>query len=162
MSRIQYRFRRLIIVTRQTEYTQNREWRLLRQAQLSALPDGIFEGLVGLERVDLRGNPGAVFALGIELEKQDAESFVVKAAHGVPFDYTLDVSAFGGTLSTNSVRIGVGGTRSQLVTITPYPGVTQVVVSAGWGTAHPKSGGEVLGVEIGFAGGLTLDMLGGM
>ena len=37
MSRIQYRFRWLIIVTRQVAYAQNREWRLLRQA-LIALP----------------------------------------------------------------------------------------------------------------------------
>ena len=34
LSRIQYRFRRLIIVTRQAEYTQNRESRLLRQARM--------------------------------------------------------------------------------------------------------------------------------
>ena len=34
----------------------------------------------------------------MELEKQDAQSFVVKVAHSVPYDYTVHLSASGGTL----------------------------------------------------------------
>ena len=72
----------------------------LRGNALSALPDGLFAGLRGLREVSVEGNPGAPFALAVELVRTDAEiwspgpaTVSAQAAIGAPFPLTVLLTA---------------------------------------------------------------------
>ena len=89
--------------------------------QLRTLPNGLFAGLASLRLLRLDDNPGAPFALRVELERTDAEPWALSPATlratmpvGAPFETTLALAAEGGVFAH-------GATESQ--TIVP-PGAT--------------------------------------
>ena len=67
---------------------------------LRTLPDGLFAGLSGLRELSLQGNPGAPFALAVELARKDADAWVpgpatvqAQFALGAPFALRSELSA---------------------------------------------------------------------
>ena len=74
---------------------------LLDDNGLETLPAGLFAGLAGLREVSLEGNPGAPFALAVELARTDADDLSVpgpatvqaRLASGAPFALRAQLSA---------------------------------------------------------------------
>ena len=94
----------------------------LANNRLRALPDGFFQGANGLESLQLDYNPGAPFAMPLELERTDAPAQApgparVRAtlAPGAPFDVNVRLAAIRGAVSSGSVRIPAGETASATV-----------------------------------------------
>ena len=87
---------------------------------LRALPDGLFAGLAGLGELSLEDNPGAPFALAVELVRTDADPWApgpatVRAqfAPGAPFALRPGLLAEPATAGLPAtVRIGAGATTS--------------------------------------------------
>ena len=86
---------------------------------LSDLPDGIFEGLESLDTLWLNFNPGSPFSLTMTLEREGSNSVLVKVAEGAPFDMEITLSAEGGTLSSTTVTVKGGTTKSDAVSLSP-------------------------------------------
>ncbi len=91
----------------------------LNTNDLSELPAEFFAGIGRLTALELQGNPGAPFPLTLEWSRVRAFSVAATVREGAPFDMRAEVSALGGTLSTDSVLVRAGATMSEPVTITP-------------------------------------------
>ena len=83
--------------------------------RLSELPAGFFEGASNLAELNLSGNPGAPFALTMELMRTDAENHapgpamvVAWVAEGAPFALSAGLAAESAELSADTVAIGAG------------------------------------------------------
>ncbi len=93
---------------------------------LAALPAGIFRGLNMLQVLQLQNNPGAPFALAVDLVRTDADSWqpsspariVARIAQGAPFEMDVDLTAADGSLGTDTVRLAAGKTASNSATVT--------------------------------------------
>ena len=108
----------------------NLETLVLSRNSLTGLPENVFDGLSGLERLFLKDNPGAAFTLKAELERQGDDAFVVQVAQGAPFNMAITLSAEGGALSSTAVTIEGGSTTSAPISVTPgSEGQTQVTIS---------------------------------
>ncbi|WP_420616114.1 leucine-rich repeat protein [Candidatus Palauibacter sp.] len=130
--------------------------------RLAALPEQMFFGLSNLDTLLLAENPGAPFALELELERTDTRDpaatgparIALSVAVGAPFAMTVPLSARGGTLSSESAVLEAGSERSAEVTVTATEGgQSEVQVVAGPAPAVP---GGVTGVEIGLGDPLIL------
>lgn len=99
----------------------------LQGNQLTSLPYGLFEGLAELLTFGLSDNPGAPFALTLELaalpmadpSRGYSAAVVVEVASGVPYDVRADISASGGALSANSTLIRAGQIRGDRIAVLP-------------------------------------------
>ena len=95
--------------------------------RLASLPPGLFEGVTELRILELSDNPGAPFALSLELVALPASdsppdhsaAVVAEVAAGVPFDVQAGVSASGGALSAHSILLEAGQTRGGLISVAP-------------------------------------------
>ena len=92
----------------------------------AALPHGLFNGLYGLLRMDLTGNPGAPFALRPEFVRVEGASgsggaveVVLELPQGAAFDLRVALAASGGSLSADESLIRVGRDRSGAVAVRP-------------------------------------------
>ena len=100
----------------------------------------MFDGLSGLEVLDLRDNPGSPFVLTMKLEQTGPDTFVVKVAKGAPFAMTTGLTVEGGTLpvGVTSVTVPAGSTTSEAITVAPTIGsTTPVEVSLGTAPSLP-------------------------
>ena len=124
--------------------------------QLSTLSGGVFDGLSGLEVLDLRDNPGSPFVLTMKLEQTGLDTFVVKVAEGAPFAMTTGLTVEGGTLpvGVTSVTIPAGSTTSEAITVAPTTGST-APVELSLGTA-PSLPTNFSGLQIAVGGPLVL------
>ena len=91
---------------------------------LAALPPRMFNGLYGLLRMDLTGNPGAPFAFRPELVRAEGISdsggalgIALELPQGAAFDLRVGLSASGGSLSADEALIRVGRDRSEAVAV---------------------------------------------
>ena len=91
---------------------------------LDALPAGLFAGIESLREISLEGNPGAPFALTVELTRLDAEPWAPGPAQlaartewAAPFDLMAALSASPAELVANTlpttVNIAAGATTGQ-------------------------------------------------
>ena len=95
--------------------------------RLRELPDGLFSDVDGLERLDFSFNPGAPFALDLELARTDTDNLLAPGPAtialtldtGAPFPLSVPVLAPGAELSSVSLTIGPGQTTSEQTTVTP-------------------------------------------
>ncbi len=99
----------------------------LSDNRFATLPPSLFNGLYGLLKMDLSGNPGAPFAFRPEFVRlpggasgsgRDLE-VVLEIPQGAAFDLRVGLSATGGSLSTDGAFIGVGRSRSGAVAVAP-------------------------------------------
>lgn len=81
------------------------------------LSPGMFSGLSNLRTVNLYGNWIHTFSVIAELERVD-EGIRVNVAEAAPFDMTVTLSAYGGTLSHDVVTVAAGDKHSKVVTVT--------------------------------------------
>ena len=85
---------------------------------LRTLPDGLFAGLSGLRELSLEDNPGAPFALAVELARTDADAWApgpatvqARFALGAPFALRSELSAEPAAAGLPAtVEIGAGAT----------------------------------------------------
>ena len=99
----------------------------LDRNRLTSLPPGLFEGVTKLRILELSENPGAPFALRLELVAPPAPdsspgrsaTVVAEVASGVPFDVRVGLSASGGTLSAHSILLEAGQTRGSPISVAP-------------------------------------------
>ena len=91
-----------------------------------ALPHGLFNGLYGLLRMDLTGNPGAPFAFRPEFVRVEgapgsgeAAKVALEIPQGAAFDLRVGLAASGGSLSADESLIRVGRDRSGTVAVRP-------------------------------------------
>ena len=112
----------------------------LQDNALAALPAGLFAGAPKLFSLQLQGNPGAPFALPVELasvaaqaesetgnreagDGEDAEDRGARAEiqlsvpHGAPFAISAGISAAGATLSAQAATIAAGETLGSAVSV---------------------------------------------
>ena len=95
--------------------------------QLTSLPPGLFEGVTGLRTLGLHDNPGAPFALRLELvapptpdsSPGHSATVVAEVASGVPFDVQAGLSASSGTLSQHLTLIEAGQIRGERISVIP-------------------------------------------
>ena len=95
--------------------------------RLAGLPNGLFAGLTNLETLNLSGNPGAPFALTLELVALPAANssqgrsaaIAAEVASGVPFDVRAGISASGGVLSAHSTLIEAGQIKGERISVIP-------------------------------------------
>ena len=138
--------------------------RLLRldRNRLPELPERVFVGLASLDTLLLADNPGAPFALGLQLERIDNPDpaaagparIALSVIEGAPFAMTVPLSARGGTLSSESAVLEAGSERSAEVTVTATEdGQSEVQVVAGPAPAVPA---RVTGIQIGLGDPLIL------
>lgn len=92
---------------------------------LTELPGGLFHGVAHLVELQLQDNPGAPFALTVELERQDGNNaasgpatVVAKVAHGAPFAMSAAVSATNGELSLATQTVSPGAIFGSSTTVT--------------------------------------------
>ena len=104
----------------------------LSHNDLEALPDGLFANLGSLRSVRLRRNPGAPFALHVELRRLDAAppaagpaTIHAELAVGAPFAVDVDLSARGGQLlsavdallAPGAASLAAGATASSAILV---------------------------------------------
>ena len=112
----------------------------LQDNALEALPEGLFAGVPKLFSLQLQGNPGAPFALAVELARVEPESegetgdgetgdgeeadeepgraeIQLRAPHGAPFAIEAAISAPGATLSAGIAAIAAGETLGDPVSV---------------------------------------------
>ena len=129
---------------------------------ISRLPVGLFADLADLETLHLGRNPGAPFALTLELERTDTDNrlapspagVAVRLAEGAPFEMTVPLSVFNGSVSVASLTIGAGDTTSAPAQVTAPAGsstATHVVLDHA-----PLVPSGFTGIEIGTGGPLEL------
>jgi len=130
--------------------------------RLAALPERLFVGLTSLDTLLLAENPGAPFALELELERTDNPDpaatgparIALAVAEGAPFAMTVPLSAHGGTLSSEMAVLEAGSERSADITVTATEGGRdEAQVVAGPAPAVP---GRVTGIEMALADPLIL------
>ena len=92
---------------------------------LTELPAGVFAGLGSLREADLRGNPGAPFAVNVTLARTDAEPWApspatvaVRVREAAPFTLETTLAAENGTPSAARVSVAGGRMASDAVTMT--------------------------------------------
>ena len=104
----------------------------LANNDLSELPNDLFEGLSNLHRLELQDNPGAPFTFTAELAQDGEDAVAVEIGWALPFSMLVTLSAQGGTLSTDTVTVFAGTSRSEGIQGTPDADepVTVTVVSA--------------------------------
>ena len=90
----------------------------LNENQLDELPDGLFDGWTSLERLSLEDNPGAPFVFGLTLTRNDDGDVVVNVSNATPFDISLTLEAYGGSLASTEVTLSAGGTSTDGTTVT--------------------------------------------
>ena len=90
----------------------------------AALPHGLFNGLYGLLRMDLSGNPGTPFAFRPEFVRAEGFSTAGGAAEvalalpqGAAFDLRVGLAVSGGSLSADESLIRVGRGRGEAVAV---------------------------------------------
>ena len=117
----------------------------LYENDLSELPDDLFEGLRNLRRLELRDNPGEPFTFMAELVQEGEDAVAVETGQAVPFDMAVSLSGEGGTLSTASVTVFAGTSRSEEIQVTPDADepVTVTVASAVFEPSAPIGIGSV-------------------
>ena len=118
----------------------------LQDNALEALPEGLFAGVPKLFSLQLQGNPGAPFALPVELARVEPEGadeagdgdagdggdagageepeeapgraeIQLRATHGAPFAIEAAISAPGATLSAQTATIAAGDTLGAAVSV---------------------------------------------
>ena len=102
----------------------------LHDNRIAMLPDAAFEGLESLHQLSLDRNPGAPFALELQLERTDTTdvtapgpaSLVVKLVEGAPFDIAVELQAEGATLSADTAFIATGTVASDPIRVTRAAG----------------------------------------
>ena len=118
----------------------------INENQLTELPAGLFSGLTRLERLTLEDNPGAPFALAVEVERADSDDLLApspgrvtaRLAQGAPFAMRIPLSAHGGELADETVVIHAGDETGSEVAVTRDEGSqTGAQVSAGPAPANP-------------------------
>ena len=105
--------------------------------QLRTLPGGLFAGLGSLRLLRLDSNPGAPFALRVDLERTDAEPWAPSPATlrvamplGAPFETVLALTAEGGTFADaateSETTVFAGATASAPFTVDSATGFARV------------------------------------
>ncbi|WP_419947566.1 leucine-rich repeat protein [Candidatus Palauibacter sp.] len=134
----------------------------LDRNRLAALPERMFVGLSSLDTLLLAANPGAPFALALELERTDNPDpaatgparIALAVAEGAPFGMTIPLSARGGALSAETAVLEAGSERSAEISVTATEGgQDEVQVVAGPVPAVPR---RVTGIEVGLGDPLIL------
>ncbi|WP_420441490.1 leucine-rich repeat protein [Candidatus Palauibacter sp.] len=134
----------------------------LNRNRLATLPAGTFVGLSGLDTLLLAENPGAPFALALELKRTDNPDptatgparIALSVTEGAPFAMTVPLSVRGGALSSETAVLEAGSERSAEITVTATEGgQSEVQVVAGPAPGVP---GSVTGIEIGLGDPLIL------
>ena len=123
----------------------------LHDNRLITLPPGTFSGLSSLRSLRLHDNPGAPFRLALGLEPSDeteeladllsadAPAMVkLTLREGAPYPLTLALTASGVGLSTDSVTIPAGGTRSETFAMTRITGQDQVTIALSEPSSPPN------------------------
>lgn len=98
----------------------------LHDNRIATLPPAAFEGLESLHRLSLDGNPGAPFALELQLERIDTTdvtapgpaTLVVKLVEGAPFRIAVELLAEGAMLSVDTAFIATGMVASDPIRVT--------------------------------------------
>ena len=126
-------------------FRNNRELEAVRlnSLQLQELPSEVFSGLARLRWVWLHENPGSPFPFAVRLERTDTTDWAAPGpailtatvSEGAPFEIRIHVSAPGASLSSATLAIPTGKTRSNAIKITP--------ASAGTVTVAPGSPPDV-------------------
>ena len=109
--------------------------------QLRTLPDGLFAGLDSLRMLRLDDNPGAPFALRVDLERTDAEPWAPSPATlratmplGAPFETVIALSVEGGTFANaateSETTMHAGATASAPFTVDSTTGFARVSLAA--------------------------------
>lgn len=93
--------------------------------RLAELPDDVFHRVPHLVELQMQDNPGAPFALAMELVRRDGTNtapgpatVVATVAHGAPFAMRAGVSATNGDLSRATLTVSPGATFSSSITVT--------------------------------------------
>ena len=102
----------------------------LHDNRIAMLPGAAFEGLESLHQLSLDGNPGAPFALELQLERTDTTdvtapgpaTLVVKLVEGAPFDIAVELLTEGATLSADTAFIAAGTVASNPISVTRAAG----------------------------------------
>lgn len=130
--------------------------------RLAALPEQVFVGLSSLDTLLLAENPGAPFALELELERTDNPDptatgparIALAVAEGAPFSMPVPLTARGGGLSAEMAVLEAGSERSAEITVTATEGgQNEVQVVAGPVPSVPR---RVTGIEVGLGDPLIL------
>ncbi|MDE3256623.1 MAG: leucine-rich repeat domain-containing protein [Gemmatimonadota bacterium] len=114
--------------------------------QLRELPAGLFVGVTNLSSLSLAGNPGAPFALTLDLERTDSPDrlapgpagVAVKVAEGTPFEITAQLVIVNGSTSDSTFTISTGGTVSAVANVM---GTGATATYVGWGPVTRVPGG---------------------
>ena len=138
--------------------------RILRldRNRFAELPERVFVGLAGLDTLLLTNNPGAPFALQLDIERTDGKTpeaagparIALRLAAGAPFRLRVPLSAQGGELSADWAVLEVGSERSTEVIVTGGgEGASEAQVVAGPAPLIPPT---ATGLEIGLGDPLVL------
>ena len=117
----------------------------LNDNQINALPIGMFNGFSNLRMLYLGTNPGSLFTLTLKLARTDntdlkspgPATVKVRVAEGAPFTMSVNLSIYGGTLSTTTATIAKGSTESDAITVT-QTGTSVTTVSIGTAPSLPS------------------------
>ena len=98
--------------------------------QLTELPTGVFVGLSSLSKLSLDNNPGAPFDLPVAVQRTDSDDLLapspgrvaVTSPLGAPFTMRIPLTVHGGTPTSTSAVLPVGGQRGPDVTVTRSDG----------------------------------------
>ena len=125
----------------------------LSSNQLDDLPDGLFTGWTSLERLRLLENPGAPFVFGLEVARNDDGTAVVNVSKATPFDTSLTLEAYGGSLSATEITLPADSTSTEAINVTPdgVGAMTVRVVSADFEAKY-----DATGIAVGRGDPLTL------
>ena len=121
---------------------------------LIELPDGAFDGLNNLQSVRAESNLVRPLVLTAKLERLKDTEVAVMVAEAAPFDVEVNLTAGHGTLSTSTVTVAAGSTRSDSVTLTPS-GTEPVTVSMSSARFLTDASDHISGIEIGLGRSLT-------
>lgn len=134
----------------------------LERNRLAELPERAFVGLARLDTLRLADNPGAPFALRLEIERTDGETpdaasparVALRLPAGAPFAMRVPLSVRGGEASADTFVLEAGSELSAEVTVTgdgEDGDETQVVAGP-----PPPTPAAATGLEIGIGDPLVL------
>ena len=121
---------------------------------LIELPEGSFEGLTNLRSVSAEYNYVSPLVLTTRLERLGDTELAVKVVEAAPFDIEVELTADHGSLSTSTVTVAAGSTRSDSITVTPS-GTDPVTVSMSSARFITDQSDRIAGIEIGLGRSLT-------